>query len=473
MSLLVAGSPLLAVALAVFALRRPPVQAAGIGAAMATGIFMLMSAGDSGATIGVVAGTLVLSANAAAVILPGLLFVEVTQRQGASAALGRWVQGIPAAPGLKIVLLVVGLAPFVESLTGFGVSLVAILPAALALLPREAGLRAALLGMNVMPWGTLGLATIVGSQLAAIPTGVLGQSTALTSSLIFPTAGLLAALTAGERRPAGMALAIGLGGLFSLVLWAVNGVLGAEIAGVLAGAVTLATIAGGLLLLGRRPGLPEVTAWPYLGLFGLVLMLRVVLTAFPELEAIRVTAGDTSWAPLTSPGLPLLLAALMAAQGSGLAGDVRAALGGAVKPLAAVVLFLLMSQAMVQGGMVGTLAGTLQGLDAGVGLGLVAAFGIISGYMTGSNIGGNALLMKPAAALGDQHGAELLFAAVQNSAAGHGVLASVPIVALLASLAGADAKEQGRLMRFGLAVAVLNGVLIVLAARLWSSLGAI
>lgn len=473
MNVLISASPLLAVAVATLGLRRPPVQAAAIGAAVAVILFEWLStpsAGDAGA---VIAGTLVLSANAAAVILPGLLFVEVTQRQGAGTALGGWVEAIPASPGLKVVLLVVGLAPFVESLTGFGVSLVAIVPAVLALLPREQGLRAALLSMNVMPWGTVGLATIVGGQLAGFPTAALGQSTALTSSLIFPAAALLAALTAGERRPLSLMLAVSIGGLFSFVLWAVNGILGAEIAGIMAGAATLAAIAGGLFLAGGRPGLPASTAWPYALLFGLVLLLRIVLTVFPGLEGIRVTTGETSWAPLTSPGLPLLLAALLAARRTGLADSGRAALGRAIKPVVAVALFLLMSQAMVQAGLVDTLADTLTGLDAGAALGFVAAFGIVSGYMTGSNIGGNALLMKPAAALGDQHGAELLFAAVQNSAAGHGVLASVPIVALLAGLAGASSTEQSRLMRFGLIVAVLNGALIVLAGWCWWTVGAL
>lgn len=84
---------------------RPSAQVAAIGAASAVCVFGWLSAGDAAATIGVGAGALDMNATVVAVILPTLLFVEATQRRGASAALGQWVQGIPAAPGLKILLL--------------------------------------------------------------------------------------------------------------------------------------------------------------------------------------------------------------------------------------------------------------------------------------------------------------------------------------------------------------------------------
>ena len=471
MNVLLAASPLIAVAAATLVVRRPPVEAAAIGAGVALVLFFGWNGAAPADTNLMVARTLVLGLNAAAVIVPGLLFVEVTREQGAGAALGQWIRDIPATTGLKVVLLVVALAPFIESLTGFGVSLVATVPVALALLPREQGLRAALLGMNVMPWGTLGLATLVGAQLAGYPGSTLGAATALTSGLIFPAAAVLASLIAGERNGARLALALIVGGGFSLALWAVNAVLGPPIAGVLAGAATLAAIAGGLAIAGRRPGLPPAVAWPYALLFALVVALRLVVIAFPSLAEVDITAGNTSWAPATSPGLPLLLAVLAAARRTDLATQVRLALGRAVMPVAAVVLFLLMSQAMVAGGLVATLANDLIGLDADLGLALVTVMGLASGYMTGSNLGGNALLMTPAVALGEAHDAALIFAAVQNSAAGHAVLAAVPIVALLAGFAGADAREQVRLMRFGLAVAALNGVLIGIAAWLWSATG--
>jgi len=473
MSLLVAASPLLAVAAATLVFRRPPVQAATIGAMLALALSAGMATPGEAEITAVVARTLVLSASAAAVILPGLLFVEVTQRQGAGAALGHWVRDLPAPTAVKAVLLVVALAPLIESLTGFGVSLVAIVPVALALLPRERALPLALLGMNVMPWGTLGLATIIGGDLAGLSGATLGAASALTSGLVFPAAAVLAALCAGHRQPGTHALALAIGALFALILWRANVALGPEVAGVAAGATTLAAIAAGIAAVGRRPHAPPAAAWPYAVLFALVVALRLLLTAFPGLEEWRVSAGGGSWAPLTSPGIPLLLAALAAAAPRALGAQAGAALARATRPVAAVGLFLLMSQAMVAGGLVVTLAGALRGLDTGAGLGLVVLFGLGAGYMTGSNLGGNALLMQPAAALGEQHGETLLFAAVQNSAAGHGVLAAVPIVALLAGLAHASAGEQARLMRFGLLVAGLNGVLILGAAWLWSGLGAL
>lgn len=471
MSVLLAASPLIAVAVATLVARRRPIEAAGIGAGAALVLFFVWSGSAPAGIDMMVLRAFVLSLNAVAVIVPGLLFVEVSRAHGADAALGEWVRNIPVATDIKAVLLVVALGPFVGSLTGFGVSLVVIVPVALALLPREQGLRAALLSMNVMPWGTLGLATLIGAQLAGYPAATLGAATALTSSPIFPAAALLASLVAGERRPTRLALALFIGSGFSAALWALNTMIGPPIAGVLAGALTLAAIASVLVLAGRRPGLPPAAAWPYGLLFALVVILRLVVIAAPSLKEIRIIADDISWTPATSPGLSLSLAVVLAARRAEIGNQARAAMSRAAMPVATVMLFLLMSQAMVAGGLVDTMASELTGLNAGLGLVLVAVMGLGSGYMTGSTVTGNALLIIPATALGESHGAGLLFAAVQNSSAGHAVLAAMPIIALLAGLAGANAHEQARLMRFGLTVAAFNGVLIALAAWLWSVTG--
>ena len=66
----------------------------------------------------------------------------------------------------KAILIVVGLAPALESMTGFGISLLVTIPLVMAFAPRQKALRLSLLSMNIMPWGTLALATTVGAQLS-------------------------------------------------------------------------------------------------------------------------------------------------------------------------------------------------------------------------------------------------------------------------------------------------------------------
>jgi len=469
-SAVAAASPILAVMVAVLGLRRPPLEAAALGAGVALLLFLARGWPGGEAASGVAAATAVLGANAAAVILPGLLFVEVTRHGGAAEALRTWVDAVPAPTAVKVVLLVVGLGPFVEGLTGFGVSFVVVVPAALALLPRRRALLVALLSLNIMPWGTLGLSTIVGGQLAGVPAESLGAATALTSGLVFPAAAVIAVLVAGRASALDLVAAAASGLLFSAALWAANRVIGVEIAGVLAGLAVLLAHMAVLAFLRRSPAPPPMAAWPYLTLFLAVLAMRLAHALWPSLGAVAVTAEGASFAPLTSPGLPLLAAGLLAAVPTALRSDAALALRRAATPVVAVLLFLLMSRLMVEAGAIGALVATLEALGKGMALATTAAFGAVAGYMTGSNIGGNALFMEPAAILGEAHGSGLIFAAVQNSASGHAVLASLPMVALLAGLAAATPEEQTALMRFGLAIAGLNALLIYLAGRLLLSL---
>jgi len=112
-----------------------------------------------------------------------------------------------------------------------------------------------------------------------------------------------------------------------------------------------------------------------------------------------------------------------------------------------------------------TIAGALKSVSDMGGEALFAFFSALSGYVTGSNVGANALLM-PTATLLD--GAEsIAYAAVQNSAAGHAVLASIPIVILLLSIAGDQTKsEEAWLLRRGALIAVINTISIGALASL-------
>ena len=67
--------------------------------------------------------------------------------------------------------------------------------------------------------------------------------------------------------------------------------------------------------------------------------------------------------------------------------------------------------------------------------------GMLSGYTTGSNVGGNVLFMSLQSEIGSYFDERLLFAAIQNSSAGHAVFMSVPIILLTFSIAQVAAEE--------------------------------
>ncbi|WP_087924744.1 L-lactate permease [Streptomyces albireticuli] len=469
----IAVSPLVMVLGMITGLRRPAHWAAVAGAALAAVLIWwlpdftlpddVLTEGAGGA------GLLVL--NAAAVMLPGVYLSQVLTRREVHRSLQEWVRGLPLPGPATIALVVAGIAPTVEALTGFGVSLLVTVPVLLALAPAPTALRQAMLGMNIMPWGTLGLATVIGAGLTGRGTAAMGTATAVTSCLVFPLVTVWAALlTRPKHRFRTAVMAAGAGAALSLGLLAFNRAGVVQPAGVLAG---LSTTAAGLVLCtvrrsrsggGTGPGeapagrlLPPASVLRAYGLVlgGIAVTRAVKALGVPPLE---LHAGNASFALLSSPCLPLLAAALVLDRGRPNGPDARAALVRVGRPLLALTGFVALGRLMADSGMIGELGSAVAGSPALV-IALVApALGMLSGFITGSNVGGNALMMPLQERLapgGD--GLDAWFAALQNSAAGHTVFTSLPMIMLILAVAGDRAKTAGvsehTLLRFGLRVA--------------------
>ncbi|PAV93531.1 hypothetical protein WR25_14129 [Diploscapter pachys] len=69
----------------------------------------------------------------------------------------------------------------------------------MGLFSRQVGMKMALAGMVVMPWGTLGLATVIGALLAHVPAQELGSHSALVSAPVFLCLAAVALGLAGVR----------------------------------------------------------------------------------------------------------------------------------------------------------------------------------------------------------------------------------------------------------------------------------
>jgi len=400
------------------------------------------------------ASALVIWAQAASVVLAGLLFVAAARGAGATVALAGWLQRLELAPGDKALLVVLGVGPALEALTGFGVSLLVTTPALLALLPPARALPAALMGMAIMPWGTLGLATLVGAELAELDAPALGTATAAVSALVPALAGGLALGFAGERRAW---RALSPAALFALVLTAANATLGPELAGAVAGGAVAAS-----LLARRRPAPPPRAIWPFAAL-----PAAVILVYGLPLPQPTVAAGGVAFAPLATPAPALLLIATLTARRR-LANVAVPALAAAWRPLATILLFVVMARTLVAGGALAALAGTTAAWGREAALVTVAAIGGLGGWLTGSGVAGNALGMADAVRLGAALDAELGFAAVQNAAAGHAAPGSVPIIGVLIAIAGAAGRhEERRLVRLGALWATANVALVLATALCW------
>ncbi|WP_192939086.1 L-lactate permease [Streptomyces cinnamoneus] len=469
-------SPLVMVLGMITGLRRPAHWAAVAGAVLAAVLIWwlpdftlpgdVLTSGAGGA------GLLVL--NAAAVMLPGVYLSQVLTRREVHRSLREWVRGLPLPGPAKIALVVAGIAPTVEALTGFGVSLLVTVPVLLALAPPPTALRQAMLGMNIMPWGTLGLATVIGAALTGKEVAVLGTATAVTSSLVFPLVTTWAALLARPRRRfRTAAVAAAAGAALSLGLLALNLAGVVQPAGVLAGLLTtgigLAFCAVRRSRHGAEPAGRLLPPRAVLQAYGLVLggiaLTRAATAA--GVPSLTLHAGNAGFALLSSPGLPLLAAALLLDRGRPHGPDARAALARAGRPLLALTGFVTLGRLMADSGMIAELGAAVAGAPSLVTALAAPALGMLSGFLTGSNVGGNAMMMPLQERLapgGD--GLDTWFAALQNSAAGHTVFTSLPMIMLILAVAGDRAKStdvsEHTLLRFGLGVAA--AIYTVLAA---------
>ncbi|MDO5622905.1 MAG: hypothetical protein Q4G24_15770 [Paracoccus sp. (in: a-proteobacteria)] len=462
---LIQVSPILVVLGFLLVFRRPPVQAALVGVLLTCALWVTGYGTPEAAGTAQAAGldTLILFASTAFVIAPGLAFVILIERLGINERLADWVRDLGWSKAQQVTFIVLGLAPLLESMTGFGVSLIATVPLLLSLFPRSAALRISLAGMAVMPWGTLGLATVIGGALAHLDPRLLGSASAVVSAPVFLGLGLVALGLAGGWSLRAIGLLTGAWALFVGVLFALSRTFGPEIAGVGAGAVTLGAgvlIARGRGASARWPG----SAWPYLALFGVILGLKLANLATDLDQALILQGAAITWKPLASPGLALLLVlVLMLARQEirNVARDLGQAWVKRVwKPLATIFFFLLMSQALLKGGFFVNLQSLLSALDHSLLGPLVAALAGLGGYLTGSNVGGNAIFMPSVAALAAQ--SQPWLAAMQNSGAGHGALGSLSIIALVLGLARSDKAEEEALVRFGFGLVCLNTVLVAI-----------
>lgn len=208
-------------------------------------------------------------------------------------------------------------------------------------------------------------------------------------------------------------------------------------------------------------------AWPYLGLIACIVLLKVLglMTHWEDVWLIQ--GANVTWRPLASPGVALTLVAVLvwvriyrggAASVGGLSGSL---IVRARRPMLTIFCFLMMSQMMVKAGFLDGPVQALSSLPTLAVVPLTAVFGALSGYMTGSNVGGNAIFMPAIALLPES--SRLLLASVQNSAAGHAALGSLSIVTLVLGLAKTSWQEEGELTRFGFGLVCLNTALVALA----------
>lgn len=468
---LYALTPIAAALVAILVLRAAPLTGAAIGLALAIVAAATIEPAtlDRPALSAAGEAALAIAVSAASVIVPGLILNHELERGGALTEAAEGLRALGMEPQRCAMILLLGLFPALECLTGFGISLLLAVPVLVRLLGPAAGVPVALLGMHIMAWGTMALATLVGAALVGMPPDLLGAISAVLQAPALATVGLIGLGTIGGpaalRRHAVFVVLLALA--LAALLHLNARFLLVETSGVLAGLGVVLLGIGWEALRGRfRPSRSGLARLRGLTPFAAALILLLVLRLVPPIaellgNALVIGGGDLSISPLASPGLALLLVAIvLAARGSGF--HWAAPLRRAVRPVTVVLAFVLLAQVMHRTGLLGiAFAGAAQ-LPLAALVPLAPALGMLAGFTTGSAVAGNALFLPAVTALGAAHGFAWVFAAIHNAAAGHGAFASPSIVSLTVAIAGPAASggpAAHQLVRFG-----IRSVLLVYAA---------
>ena len=391
----------------------------------------------------------------------GLLLYNLLSAGGAIGGVSRFLGFLEPEKEALALGVVIGVAPFFESVTGFGVAVVISAPILLA--AGFSPLRAAVLaswGQCAVPWGALGVGTLIGADLASMGFGELSDVSALLNLPLFPVYGLAAVALAGgwnglRRRGVEavfLGLVAGLGTLLTSVYLIPE--LSGAIGGLAATVVFLALRHGRL----SRTRIPLREISPYGFLLGLLAVTngpRIVQTTLEGLGPV-----------FAGPGLPLLLSGVFTAgllglhRHSGLSA-LRKTLGQWLPTAGAVLTFVLAGQVVASSGAAALLA------SAAVALGKLyplaaPAIGALGGALTGSNAASNALFMPlQVEAANAVNVSKELVAAVQNVAGSHASLLAPQRVILAATAVGLVGQE-GAIIRAALPPVAVSVAILTL-----------
>ncbi|MBT4045081.1 MAG: hypothetical protein HOK21_08635 [Rhodospirillaceae bacterium] len=424
-----------------------------------------------------VTDALVIEALVASVVLPGIFFVVTSSRIGAPQAIATVMGALELSLPRTAILIATGIGVMVESLTGYGVSLLVTVPLLLNVVDRRCAIGLALVGMCLMPWGALSVAALLGAELAGLPVATLAAEIVWTSG---PVAAFLPALCL-LFVPKWTVSDLAYGVLMGVVLWLGIGLgshwIGVEVAGVAGG---MAVIALSALVARRNEGLGEALSAPALRPYPMLIAAVIlqkwavseiaVLGFSPELSTGRVT-----FVLLSSPGIALFVVALLfwfaqrqkvreTSNGETISSEV---FRRAWRALASILLFMITARLLVTCGAISALSDLLANLGAYTALAAVTILGATGGYVTGTGLVGNALFMTGAAATGANFDATALFAALQHSATSHTAMSALPVAAiLLAALPNRQSSDDHLVMKTALSLAGFSVIVLILGGWL-------
>lgn len=447
--------------IAALVLRQSATRASVVGVTAATVIAAMSFGFDGGEAWDVLVQWWPVVLEVLLIIGGGIAFAEAGRRTGSQEVLARWLREHLGTGVVPVLAIVHGVTPLAESLTGFGIGMAIGVPLLYGL--GIGGRKAAtigLLGLCIVPWGSMGPGTLVASRLGGVDFDALGVASAAVSLPVFLGTGIAAVLLVAARGERIRAVAFATAS--ALVLW--GGIWGANVlfGTAPAGAVGAAIVLAGHLLIQRLRGRPiRVTREVRRAGAAHVLLLGGVLVVILTVKGLGL--GGTPWHYLASPALWLLVATIVAmrSQLGQLAATGATAARSWTQVGPATGLFIVLGAVMSVSGMAAQIAAAFAQLGHAY-LALVPVLGGLGGFLAGSNSGANAMFAGPQAAAAASLGAPVLaVTAMQNVSGSLAIMASPARVAFATRLCPDD-PPKAPVLRIVLTVDAL--VIAMLAA---------
>lgn len=431
MPALLAALPLIVVSV-LLALRVSAMRAATTGIVLAAVVIVTAFPEQAGDVLPGLVRWLPTAVEVVVIIVAGIALARLLGVSGAQDVLAGWLGRLTGGSVATALLVVHGVTPFAESVTGFGVGVLVGVPllAAAGFSPHRAAVLG-LLGLCAVPWGALGPGTIVAARLIGETPDAVGLATAWPNAVVTVGVGVAAVLMVPEGRSPGAVLAgVASGLVLAAGVLASSFLVGMAPSGALGGLVAVVAHLAWRRAHGTSVRLPwEVgrALVPYAVLLGGILLSTAVVAVL-DLEG--------PWTGITSPALWLVLTCLFALRWLGLdrrtvqdlVSEVGHLGGQTALPTAA---FLFLGVLMVVGGLTVPLGDAIESTGP-LALVLGPVVGAFGGFVTGSGTGANSMFAAAQGAVAEGIGVSALaFVGVQNAAAGLLTMAS-PARVLLA-----------------------------------------
>ena len=356
-----------------------------------------------------------------------------------------------------MLLVVHGITPFAESLTGFAIGITIGIPllANFGLPPRKVAVLG-LLGLCTIPWGSMGPGTMVAASLSELSFHELGVASGFVSFIPLIATGVTAAWLVSEPGERVKAVLLGTlsGVTLTVAITGFNMLFGTSPAGALGSLVII-------LLHFLRGSKTESQTLPAIARKGLTSYFVLLVGVLAGSWYVRANGFSEAWRFLGSPALWLFVATFFFTRGLPAMPPLTRTWASWLQVAPVTGLFIALGMVMAILGMAAYLAQAISGIGHAY-LPIAPFVGATGGLITGSNVGANSMFATTQAAIARSLGISVLwFMATHNVAAAFLMMASPGKIEMAIQLTHGDTAEHRRWIQrvlLGVAFVVVTGL---------------